>query len=164
MLKKEQSSPTISCVTWKSLNKPTHAWLYKKQTGASIFKEKPACATIVKSWLIFFFFPLEHFRDKSVFFHGEKNIKWQTTTSGYKYFVYKYWKQFWEVVFKDSFLIENGFKKTGENSFLSPGFFVQRENILWGEKRGKKGFVISYKKAWHFFNISTSLFASCSAC
>lgn len=91
----------------------------------------------------------------------KKKMKWETTTLGYKYFVYKNWKWFWEVVFKDSFLIENGFKKTGDNSVLSPGFFVWKEDILWGGKKGgaKTAFVI-YKNICHFLNISMSVFAS----
>lgn len=72
--------------------------------------KKPACATIVKSWLSFF--PLRAFQKTKVFFHGLRKMKWETTALGYKYFVYKNWKWFWEVVFKDSFLIENGFEKT----------------------------------------------------
>lgn len=56
------------------------------------------------------------------------------------------------MVFKDSFLIENGFKKTGENSVLSPRFFVQKENILWEEKkREKKSFCNVLQKYLAFF-------------
>lgn len=56
------------------------------------------------------------------------------------------------MVFKDSFLIENGFKKTGENSVLSPRCFVQKENILWEEKkREKKSFCNVLQKYLAFF-------------
>lgn len=69
---------------------------------------------------VFFFSSLEYFRRQkwfSFFFHGFKKMKWETTTLGYKYSVYKNWRLFWDFFFQNSFLIEISLRKQEKTEF-----------------------------------------------